>query len=192
MPVRVVIAEDEWLIAAALSRQVQFHGYEVVGTVGTGTDAVALCRSQHPDVILMDVQMPEMDGIQATRILMETDPICVVIVTGKGKLEQESEQAGAMNYVTKPLLSNQIPLVVETARQRFERFTQIRATETDPSQSDPLASWIVIQRAVKKLAEESGSSEELAFQRLEQLATEQNADLLDAAQALLMNDAASA
>ena len=67
---RVLIAEDEWLVAAALRRQVESHGYEVVGTVGTGTEALTACRAQRPDLVLMDVQMPELDGITATRTLM--------------------------------------------------------------------------------------------------------------------------
>ena len=67
MSVRVLIAEDEWLLAAALRCQVEQWGYEVVRTVGTGTEALEACRALCPDLVFMDVQMPEKDGLAATR-----------------------------------------------------------------------------------------------------------------------------
>jgi len=178
--VRVLIAEDEWLVAAALRRQVESHGYEVVGTVGTGTDAVTACRAQRPDLVLMDVQMPGLDGITATRTLMAQRPTCVVIVTGKGRSEQAAAAAGAMSYVIKPLLGSQIPSVVDIARHRFGHFLEVMNEAS--SFEHGLEAWLAVQNAVRDICEQQGLSEEEAFATLQQRAEEQGVTLGEAAE----------
>jgi len=165
MPVRVVIAEDEWLIAAALRRQVEACGCDVLAAVGTGARAVTAACSEHPDLVLMDVQMPEMDGLEATRRLMEQSPTCVVIVTGKAKQEEAAEQAGAMDCIMKPLLSGQIPALVENARRRFMRFAALDRDER--CHEEALQAWAALRRAVRALMESDGLTEDQAFDRLE-------------------------
>jgi response regulator NasT len=163
-PVRVVIAEDEWLITAALRRQMESYGCVVLAAVGTGAQAVTACAG-HPDLVLMDVQMPEMDGLEATRRLMETSPVCVVIVTGKAKQEEAAEQAGAMDYVMKPLMSDRIPALVTRARQRFARFAALDREAA--SHEDALQAWAAVRRAVKALVESDDLTEDQAFDRVE-------------------------
>ena len=116
---RVLIADDEFLVAAQERCEVEALGHEVVGTARNGCEAVQLCESLRPDLLLMDMQMPEMDGLAATRHLMATHPVCIVIVTGKAHFAQAAEEAGAMGYAGKPLLRAVIPAVIETARRRF-------------------------------------------------------------------------
>ncbi len=183
MPVRVVIAEDEWLVAAALRRQVELSGYEVVGTVGTGSAALAACRAEGPDLVLMDVQMPEMDGLAATREIMQACPTCVVIVTGRAQLEQAARQAGAMSYVMKPLLGSQIPRVVEAARQRFRRFEEVRRASASPEEA--VETWQAVQRAIDVLVGRDSLSEDDALAHLQQHAREQSLPLRAAAEELI-------
>ncbi len=182
---RVLIAEDEWLVAAALRRQVESHGYEVVGTVGTGTDALKACCAQVPDVVLMDVQMPGLDGLTATRALMAQCPTCVIIVTGKGRSEQAAAEAGAMSYVVKPLLSSQIPTVVDTARRRYERFVEVMNEAA--SFEEGMEAWLTVQNAVRAICEGEGLSEEEAFETLRQRAGEKGVTLGEAAGQTQMN-----
>jgi len=165
MAVRVVIAEDEWLAAAVLRHELEQQGYEVVGAVGTGSEAFDACCAQTPDLVMMDVQMPGMDGIAATRAVMERCPTCVVIVTGKARLEEAAEQAGAMSYVLKPLLGNQISPVVNVARHRFAHFTTVRTESATPPEA--LAAWQVVMRAVKLLVGRDTITEDEAFHRLQ-------------------------
>jgi AmiR/NasT family two-component response regulator len=178
--VRVLIADDEWLVAAALRKQMEWYGHEVVGTVGSGAEALARCCAQRPDLVLMDVQMPEMDGIAATRRLMERRPTCVVIVTGRADLEEAAEQAGAMRYVVKPLLESQIPMVVEEARRRFGRFLEV--LEESKSLESALAGWCTVQGATHGASVRDGISEEEAYERLQQQAWKSGVTLAEAAE----------
>jgi AmiR/NasT family two-component response regulator len=190
MPMRVVIADDEWLIAAAMRRQMESYGHTVVGTASTGKEVLQLCRAGSPDLVLMDVQMPDMDGIEATRRLMEESPVCVVIVTGKGQFGQTAAQAGAMGYVTKPLLTNQIPAVMEAARQRFDHFMAVYQASSSPPEA--LRAWLAVRRAVTKLMSSMAASEEDAFTHVERLARRRRLSLPEAARLVAANGKAGA
>jgi response regulator NasT len=124
MALRAAIADDEVLVAMHLRHLMDSLGYEVVGTASTGKQAVDLCRAERPDVALMDLKMPEMSGLEATRELVETCPTCVVMVTGNAHFEQDAAEAGAMGYVVKPP-GESIASVVESARERFRCFLEI-------------------------------------------------------------------
>ena len=176
---RVVIAEDEFLVAAMLRRQVEVYGHEVIASVTSGDKAVEICRVERPDLVLMDVQMPRMDGIEATRALMAECPTCIVIVTGRAELEQAVEQAGAMGYATKPLFGYQIPSLVEAARRRFERFTAVR--EETNGRGNALQAWLLTRRAVSVLMNGTDTSEEQAFSALDRIAAEEVISLPEAA-----------
>lgn len=181
---RVVIADDEWLVAAAMRCQVESHGHTVVGTASTGTEALQLCRAESPDMVLMDVQMPDMDGLEATRRLMEQNPMCVVIVTGEGQSDQTATQAGAMSYVTKPLLTDQIPAVMDGALQRFDHFMAVYQSSSSPQQA--LHAWRQVRRAVTKLVGSKAISEEDAFAQVQRLARRRGLSL-PAAAALIVS-----
>jgi AmiR/NasT family two-component response regulator len=159
-----VIADDEWLIAAAVRRQLESCGFDVLTVVGTGARAVAVACAERPDLVLMDIQMPEMDGLEATRRLMERSPTCVVIVTGRAKQEEAAAQAGAMDCVTKPLLSGRIPELVESALRRFDRFAALDRAAL--CHEDALREWTALRRAAKALMDSDGLTEDVAFDRL--------------------------
>jgi AmiR/NasT family two-component response regulator len=118
---RVLVAEDDFLVALQIKQAVEAHGHEVVAIAKNGTDAVAMCRAYHPDVVLMDIGMPGMDGLEATRLIMAEAPTCVVVVTAKPDARVAAEQAGAMAYAVKPLLADRIPSLFAVACRRFAR-----------------------------------------------------------------------
>src|SRR5690348_1397074 len=99
-PVRVLICEDQGVTVLRLRKELQSLGYEVVGAAADGLDAVAKAREHRPDVVLMDVHMPRLDGIQATAQLMRECPTAVVIVTAYNEpaLVQSALDAGASGY----------------------------------------------------------------------------------------------
>jgi AmiR/NasT family two-component response regulator len=128
---RVLIAEDEWLLALSLAHDVRACGHEVVGIAHTGAQAVAMAEKLHPDLTLMDIQMPKMDGLAATRLLMANHPHPIVIVTGRAGTREEAEEAGAAGYVVKPLPASRLPEVIAAARLRFEQLQVARARPSD-------------------------------------------------------------
>jgi two-component system, response regulator PdtaR len=181
--IRIVIAEDERLVALALRSQLNSHGYEVVGLAADGKAALSLCENEHPDVVLMDVQMPEMDGLEVTRILMEREPTCVVVITGKAQLDHAVEAAGAMSYIVKPLIWAQIPQVIDAARQRFTRFRAV--IEALGNGSHGLQNWLTVQSAIKMIAAREGINEADAFSSLQTTAQIRHQDLVAAGRELL-------
>ncbi len=120
---RVMIAEDERLVAFVLRRQLEAQGYQVIGIAANGLEAIELCRSGSPDVVLMDIQMPEMDGIVATEQIMREKPTCIVIVSADGTAERiaAAEKAGAMAYLVKPVSDQQLSETIGEALIRFSK-----------------------------------------------------------------------
>jgi response regulator NasT len=119
---RVLIAEDEWLIAFALRRQLEREGWVVVGVARDGEEAVDLCCRQRPDLVLMDVRMPKRDGIEATRRIMAECPACVVMLTARTEADQValSEDAGAMGHLVKPVSTEALLRAIGEARARYD------------------------------------------------------------------------
>jgi len=185
MAVRALIAEDERLIALALRLGLESQGYEVVGVAGTGTEALNLFSLASPHIVLMDVRMPGMDGIDATRALMQEHPACVVIVSGSREPSQiaRAERAGAMDYVVKPFEAHQMRPVLERAQRRFERFMAIRRDAGGNTQ-EALEAWLAVHRAVKVLMETSEISEDEAYHELQQRALGRAISLRAAADSL--------
>jgi response regulator NasT len=126
---RVLIAEDEWLVSFTLRHHLERCGYEVVGIAADGDEAVALCQAKRPDIVLMDIRMPLTNGIEATQRIMERAPTCVVMLTGD---DQEAclelaEEKGAMAYLVKPVISEQLLPTMSAALKRFAEASSPRS-----------------------------------------------------------------
>jgi response regulator NasT len=162
MAVRALIGEDERLIALALRAGMESQGYDVVGICGTGEEVCETYGALAPAVVLMDVRMPDLDGIEATRRLMEQGPAFVVIVSGSREPSQveRAERAGAMDYVVKPLQAHQIRPVLERAGRRFQRFREVWKQARIPA--DALEAWATVRQAVRALMDRQGLTEEAA------------------------------
>jgi len=116
-PIRVLLAEDEYVIALALRGQLESLGYQVIGTPTDGSSAVAMVQELGPDVVLMDIGLPDLDGIAATEQIMASAPTPVVILsayTDRQRVEQ-AKRAGAAGYLFKPALANQIKRAIDQA-----------------------------------------------------------------------------
>jgi DNA-binding NarL/FixJ family response regulator len=113
--VRVVVAEDEFLVSLTIRAQLESMGYEVVGISQTGGEAILMTKELHPDVVIMDIGMPEMDGIEATRRIMAEAPTPVVVLTAYGDRDRigAALAAGACGYVVKPAVAEQIRNAIE-------------------------------------------------------------------------------
>jgi len=183
MPVRVLVAEDDWLVAEMMRRELERQGYQVMRVVGTGAAAVDACCREHPDVVLMDAHMPYMDGLEATRRIMETCPTPVVIVTARDRLHDDSERVGAMDCVSKPLLSNHLSGLLRHAQRRFYHFQRLAGRG---GFERAVATWPLFRQAMRALANGGRHlSEEEAFAALQAVARQHKSSLERAARSVL-------
>jgi two-component system, response regulator PdtaR len=157
--IHVLVCEDEALTASWLATELETRGYGVSGVAEDGAQALELARMFQPDVILMDIRMPEMDGIEATRRLMAEHPVPIVAVTAYGDEEMVSEMvaAGAAGYLMKPVRGVDLRPAIETARARF---AELRASQATASAlEDALQTRKLLDRAKGILIDHRGFSE---------------------------------
>jgi two-component system, response regulator PdtaR len=165
-PVRVLVAEDETIIRLDLKDLLERSGFEVCAEARDGEEAVALARSEQPDVAIMDVKMPKLDGIEAARRILDERPIPIVMLTayGQDELVQRATEAGVFGYLVKPFREQDLVPAIRTARARHEELAALR--EEAESLAEALAARKAIERAKGLLMAKEGLSEQEAFERL--------------------------
>ena len=163
---RILIAEDETIIRLDLRQMLEQAGFDVCGEAKDGEEAVTLARTLEPDLVLLDVKMPKLDGIDAARRILEERPIPIVMVTAYGEEELVSRavETGVFGYLVKPFRETDLLPAIATARARHEELAAVRA-EAD-SLSEALAARKAIERAKGLLMQREGLSEQDAFARL--------------------------
>ena len=166
MSARVLIAEDETIIRLDLRELLERSGFEVCAEARDGEEAVALARSERPDVAIMDVKMPKLDGIEAARRILDERPIPIVMLTAYGQQElvARAVDAGVFGYLVKPFREQDLLPAIETARARHDELTALR--EEAESLTEALAARKSIERAKGLLMAKEGLSEQDAFARL--------------------------
>src|ERR671935_1396675 len=163
---RVLVAEDETIIRLDLRDLLERSGFEVCAEAHDGEEAVELARSEQPDVAIMDVKMPKLDGIEAARRILDERPIPIVMLTayGQDELVSRALEAGVFGYLVKPFREQDLLPAIRTARARHEELTALR------EQADSLAEALVARKAIERakglLIEREGLSEQDAFARL--------------------------
>jgi len=163
---RILLAEDETIIRLDLRGLLERAGYEVVAEARDGEEAVSLAREVEPDLAVLDVKMPRLDGIDAARKMLEERPIPIVILTAfdQRELVDRAAEAGVYGYLVKPFREQDVIPAIETAKARHEELQAVRA-EAD-SLSEALAARKAIERAKGLLMEKEKLSEADAFARL--------------------------
>jgi AmiR/NasT family two-component response regulator len=166
VPLRILVAEDETIIRMDLRELLERSGFEVCAEARDGEEAVALARSELPDVAIMDVKMPKLDGIEAARRILDERPIPIVMLTAYGQRELVSRavEAGVFGYLVKPFREQDLLPAIETARARHDELAALR--EEAESLTEALAARKAIERAKGLLMEKEGLSEQDAFARL--------------------------
>jgi len=163
---KILIAEDETIIRLDLRELLEKAGHNVVAEARDGEEAVDLARVHEPELALLDVKMPKLDGIDAARRILEERPIPIVMVTAYGEEELVSRavEAGVFGYLVKPFRETDLLPAIATARARHDELAALR-DEAD-SLSEALAARKAIERAKGLLMEREGLSEQDAFARL--------------------------
>jgi response regulator NasT len=164
--VRILVAEDETIIRLDLRALLEQAGFDVCGEARDGAEAVDLARSLQPDLAIMDVKMPRLDGIEAARRILEERPIPIVMLTayGQDEIVSRAVEAGVFGYLVKPFREQDLLPAIHTARARHEELQALRA-EAD-SLAEALSARKAIERAKGLLMAKEGLSEQEAFERL--------------------------
>lgn len=167
---RVLVAEDEALIRLDLVELLTAEGYQVVGQAGDGEEAIELARDLRPDLVVMDVKMPRLDGISAASVIAEERIAPVVMLTAFSQrdLVDRARQAGAMAYVVKPFDASDVVPAIELA---MARFAEIRAVEAEVADlTERLESRKAVDQAKGLLMEGLGLTEPEAFRWIQKTA----------------------
>jgi response regulator NasT len=169
-PVRVVVAEDEAIIRLDLKETLEAEGYDVVGDCGRGDVAIDLVRRLKPDVVILDIKMPGLDGIETCRQISRERDAAVVILTAFSQrdLIELARDAGALAYLVKPFSRRELVPAVEIARARHRELRAL--SEHADTLAERLETRKVIDRAKGKLMDEQGLSESDAFALIQQTA----------------------
>ena len=163
---RILVAEDETIIRLDLTEMLERAGYDVCAEARDGEEAVALARSEAPDLAIMDVKMPKVDGIEAARRILDERPIPIVMLTAYGQEELVSRavEAGVFGYLVKPFREQDLLPAIATARARHDELAAVR--DEAESLAEALAARKVIERAKGLLMQKESLSEQDAFERL--------------------------
>ena len=170
VPTRVVIAEDEAIIRLDLKETLQEEGYEVVGETGRGDEAVELVRSHKPDIALLDIKMPGLDGLSAAREITaeRTSAVLVLTAFSQRDLIEQARDAGALAYLVKPFQRSELIPAIEVAIGRFREMKAL--VEQAQTLEDQLETRKIVDRAKGRLMDDHDMSEGDAFSFIQRTA----------------------
>ncbi len=188
MGVRVVIAEDEAIVRLDLKETLEEEGYEVVGETGRGDEAVRLVRDLNPDLAILDIKMPGLDGLSAAREITGEQRAAVLILTAfsQRNLIEEARDAGVLAYLVKPFQRSELIPAIEVALARFNEMRALRA-EVDGLE-DQLETRRVLDRAKGILMDECAMKEGDAFSFIQRSAMQQRVRMKVAAEQIIAGD----
>lgn len=182
---RVVVAEDESLIRLDIVEILRDNGFDVVGEAGDGETAVQLATDLRPDVVVMDVKMPHLDGISAAERLAKNHVAPVVLLTAfsQKELVERASEAGAMAYVVKPFTPNDLLPAIEIALSRYQQILALESEISDMTQR--FETRKVVDRAKGLLNEKMGLSEPDAFRWIQKASMDRRLTMHDVAVAII-------
>jgi len=187
---RVLIAEDEALIRLDLKEMLEEEGYRVVGEAGDGAQAVALAAELRPDLVILDVQMPVMDGLAAAEKIAADRIAPVVILTAFSQrdLVERARLAGTMAYLVKPFQKHDLVPAIEMAVSRYAETAALEAEVSDLHER--LESRKVIERAKGQLMAQRSWTESQAFRHIQRTAMDRRQSMRSVAEAMLTGEVA--
>lgn len=184
-PRRVVVAEDESLIRLDIVEILRDNGFDVVGEAGDGETAVRLATELKPDLVVMDVKMPQLDGISAAERLAKDHIAPVVLLTAfsQKELVERASEAGAMAYVVKPFTPNDLLPAIEIALSRYQQIVTLEVEVAD--MVERFETRKLVDRAKGLLNEKMGLSEPEAFRWIQKASMDRRLTMHDVAQAII-------
>src|SRR5262245_43936914 len=184
-PLRIIIADDEPDMRDYFKKILPRLGHQVVAAAETGRELVERCLALHPDLVITDIKMPELDGIDAAAVLYQEWPLPVILVSAyhDAELIRRAESDHIMGYLVKPIKQADLEPVIALALRRFEQFQALRQEAADLRQA--LEDRKVIERAKGILMKRARLDEQDAFRRLQRLASDKNLKLVEVSRAIV-------
>ncbi len=189
-PLRIAVADDEPDMRDYFQKCLTRLGHQVVAVAETGQQLVDRCRATRPDLVITDIKMPDMDGIEAASRLYRERPVPVILVSAfhDPALIERAEADHVLGYLVKPIKQADLEPVIGLAMRRFEQFEALRREAADLRQA--LEDRKAIERAKGILMKRGGLDEPEAFRRLQKLASEKSRKLVEIAQMILVAEEA--
>lgn len=183
---RIIVADDESIIRMDLKEMLTALGYLVVGEVGDGRSAVNLARELRPDLVIMDVKMPDMDGIEAAKILTEEKiaPVLLLTAFGQRDLIERAKEAGVVGYLVKPFRESDLTPAIEVALARFEEFRKLEKEVS--TLTEALETRKLVDRAKGILMDRDGLSEQQAFRKIQKMSMNTRKPMKAVAEAIIL------
>jgi response regulator NasT len=183
---RVIIADDESLIRMDLREMLTNLGYLVVGEVADGRSAVNQARELRPDVVIMDIKMPDMDGIEAATVLTEERiaPVVLLSAYSQRELVQRARDAGVVAYLVKPYREEELTPAIEIALARFVEFQDMQKQVADLQEA--LETRKLVDRAKGILMDKQELSESEAFRKIQKMSMDNRKPMKDVAEAIIL------
>ena len=185
---RILVAEDETLIRMDLVEMLTEAGYEVIAQASNGEEAIELAKLHNPDLAILDVKMPVLDGISAAEKIIEVAPVLMLTAFSQKDLVDRARDAGAMAYVVKPFAINDLMPAIEIS---ISRHRQMKSLETEVADlHDRLETRKVIDRAKGILMQALNLTEPQAFSWIQKAAMDRRITMKEVAEAVINPDAA--
>jgi two-component system, response regulator PdtaR len=183
---RIIVADDEALIRMDLREMLTNLGYLVVGEVADGRSAVNQARELRPDVVVMDIKMPDMDGIEAAKVLTEERiaPTVLLSAYGQRELVERAREAGVVAYLVKPYREEELAPAIEVALARFREFQTLQKQVDDLQAA--LETRKLVDRAKGILMDKQGLSEAEAFRKIQKMSMDNRKPMKDVAEAIIL------
>ncbi len=184
---RILVAEDEAIIRLDLVEMLREAGYDVVAEATNGVEAIALAKEHNPDLAILDVKMPELDGISAAEQIIEIAPVLMLTAFSQRELVERARDAGAMAYVVKPFSISDLIPAIEIAISRHAQMKSLAEEVADLHER--LETRKIIDRAKGILMAALNLSEPAAFSWIQRAAMDRRISMKEVAQAVISPDA---
>lgn len=186
MKTRVVIADDDVITRLDIREALEFQGYEVVGEAADGIDAVELCADLKPDVVLLDVKMPVMDGLTAAKIIGGAgNDIAIIMLTAYNDKQfvDKAGEFGALGYLVKPVDEKSLTPTIEIAVKRLKEFRELK--KTVEGQEKKLEERKIIEKAKGILIQNNSISEDEAYKYLRTISMNKRKTIVEVAKIII-------
>jgi response regulator NasT len=181
---RIVVAEDESLIRMDIVETLKDQGFDVVGEAGDGLKAIELAKELKPDLMVMDIKMPDMDGLSAAEQIAKLRiPVVFLTAFNQQELVSRASEVGAMAFLVKPFSPEDLLPAIEIALSRFQQLTQLESEVSDLTER--LETRKLVERAKGVLGVQMGLSEPEAFRWIQKAAMDRRIGMVDVARTIL-------